>query len=783
MYLPEKQNFRFADVEVDTLQGCLYCGGEERHLRKKSFQVLIYLLERPGRLVSKNELFESVWQNTAVTDDVLVQCMTEIRRVIGDDPQRPKFIKTIPKTGYRFIGNLDVNQLVYTEEITRVEFEIEEETEAGDEHTSSLIKGSSQPWSALRRMNRFSIAASLSLVCLFGGAFYTGWPSGSETAKVVLPGIDGRKSVAVMFFENRSGSPEFEWLCEGLADMLNTGLSRSDKLNVLDRGRLQDLLERTGSAAHQITMDHAMDIARQSKSGILVTGSFAHIGDSIRVDVQIHDSRTGEIQKSESLTVEKAERLLTEIDLLSLKISNYLSAPPNDKGDMASVMTNNLEAYRYYSLAVEKAQALQSQDAIDLLEKAIALDPEFAMAHARVGYTYSVTWAQTEKGKPYLEKAFQLSHRLTEKDRMNIAAWYAIAHMDFSGAITAYRGIIARFPLETEAYWRLSKLLAGEEKYEEAIEAVRLGLAVDGGSKDLYNSLGGILGAQGKLNDAIAAHERYVALAPTEPNAYDSLGLSYQRSGNYPEAIKNYELALVLDAKFSVATIHLANSKLQLGKYREAIALYNRYIDNAPSKTEEVRGLDALAFVYLQLGKFEQAEEMATRARQFDTPLIWHSYLVALKQGETRQARRWESAMLSGMQFYDRGNRSNYRLELYYRGMLALNNDDPGKALDYFRQTLTHPPPTWHYTDFEGCLAGAFLKLGRNDEAISEYQRILGLNPHYPLAYFYLANAYERAGDLQNAKQHYRLFLHEWEQADDDIPEVKAARAFIASSN
>src|SRR5687767_10787666 len=102
--MSEKQIFRFENVELDLARGCVTQDGREIHLRQKAFQVLVYLIESRERLVSKDELFNNLWKNTAVTDDVLVQCVTEIRRAVGDDPREPRFIKTVPKTGYRFIG-------------------------------------------------------------------------------------------------------------------------------------------------------------------------------------------------------------------------------------------------------------------------------------------------------------------------------------------------------------------------------------------------------------------------------------------------------------------------------------------------------------------------------------------------------------------------------------------------------------------------------------------------------------------------------------------------------
>src|ERR1700704_5080101 len=94
-------------VEIDTSRVCLKRDGEERHLRQQTFQVLIYLLEQRERLVTKDELIDHVWQDTAVTDNALEQCLAEIRKVLGDDSRHPRFIKTVPRAGYRFIGEVE----------------------------------------------------------------------------------------------------------------------------------------------------------------------------------------------------------------------------------------------------------------------------------------------------------------------------------------------------------------------------------------------------------------------------------------------------------------------------------------------------------------------------------------------------------------------------------------------------------------------------------------------------------------------------------------------------
>ncbi len=767
----DKQIYRFADVEVNISQNCLKRGGEEQHLRRQAFAVLVHLLRQRQRLVTKEELMEVVWKDTAVTADALVQCIKEIRRVIGDDSHHPRFIKTISKSGYRFIGAVEEPSI--------------------DFRTAELPakKNDFQPTFSIRelfagRKVLFALFLSIFAISLFVFLGQTARQTERNSADVTLPPIAGKKSLAVMYFENQTGNAELEWLREGLADMLITNLSRSNKINVLSRQQFHLLLEKNGiKQSNEIPFEQITAIVRKSQAENFITGNFVKAGEKIRIDVQLHDSNNGALLASESLIVEKPEQILTEIDLLSMKLAKYFSADESgNQTPFADVMTDNLEAFRFFSLAVEKAQALHNREAIELLEKAVALDPQFAMAHARIGYTYAVTWGIADKAKPHLEKAFKLAERLSEKDRLNINAWYAIANLDYQNAIEIYREIISKYPLETESYWRLGRLLEGEERLDEAVEVLKQGLTVDAEAKNIYNLLGSIYSESGKHNEAIAAHQRYVALAPAEANAYDSLGLSYQWSGDYPKAIENYNHALELKPHFEVALVHLANTRFQMGQYGEAINLYRLYIEVAPSEMERARGWDAIAQVYLKKQDLASAEKAVNEVLKNRKYSIWSAYVAASEKDDAARVKQLEELVFVKSTNNNRGARNTQRFELYSRGYIALQKGHSDEAIANFQATIGRKPPIWNIEAHEDCLANAYLKIGRIDEAIAEYRRILQLNPNYPLVHFYLAQALQRKGMNEESRNAYQIFLQIWQYADADIPEIIFAKKIISES-
>ena len=771
-------SYRCENVEIDTAQGCVKRAGQEGYLRQQSFHVLVYLIERRQRLISKEELIENFWRDTAVTDNALVQCIAEIRKALGDDPRQPRFIKTIPKVGYRFVGAVEVEEKRPAVNPSRALAAVQSE--------EASQRG---PWIARLLKSRPGMIVTAILV--LAGVGVLSWaalrhPSGSRV-DVTLPPAPGRKSLAVMYFENQSARPDLDWLREGLADMFITDLARSDKLMVLSRQQLHVLLNRIGrKSTSDIRLDDALDIGRRSHAEAVLLGSFAALGEQILINVQLFNTSSGQLAAADRLVVNRTADILTQVDLLSLKLAAHLGVSPRDatqKAGLGDVMTGSVEAYRYYSLGVSKAHAFENAAAIALLRKAVQLDPKFAMAYARIGYAYSVTDFLPDQGRPFLEKAVQLSDRLTGKDRLYVKAWYGIARQDYRSAIETFQQIIREYPLETEAYARLSRLLYREERPEEAIAVARQGLASDPEAKDLFNVLGIYFLGLGRYDEAIAAHQRYVELAPSEANAHDSLGMSYQQSGRYDKAVAEYNTALSLDPEFEPAIIHMGDLFAQQGRYHDAIDQYRRYIQVTRSDAARAVGYGGIAQVYWRKHDLRRGEQAAGNEMRYEKSAVWNSLLFARARGDHATADHLKEMLVRNVPYPERGGRNERRSHLYYLGMLALQAGQFEEAIADFKEALRHLPPSSGLDLYEDCLANAYLESGHLDEAIREYQRILRLNPNYPLAEYHLAQAYERKGESASARAAYQRFLETWNHADADTPEIGEAKKSATSNS
>ena len=749
------------DVEIDAAGMVIRRAGEPRSLRPKSFQLLLYLIANRDRLVPKDELIERIWPDTAVTDGALAQCITDLRKALGEDSRDPRFIRTAAKLGYQFIGPVEVR-----------------DGRAPETKPQTLMQPEPPPPES-PHWRRIALVAGLGLVVLIAGSLgsRTYWPGGL-LPNTLEPGI----RTAVFPFENRSGKPELDWMRIGLADMLMTSFSSSPRIAVISPTQLQRELRRgSNGGGDPVRREDAVKAGKSSGAKVVVLGAFASLGETIRLDTQIYEVETGRLIGGESLTAEDPGRLLAQLDGLSAKVAARLGAPLPAQTRLAEVVTNNLEAYRLYSLGLGLTRALRLPEAIELFQKAAALDPRFAMAHARIGYAYSVSWGQPAKGKPYLEQAYRELDRLTPRDRLFIRAWYGMACQDYASAERAYREILSEFPAEIEVYLSLSSLLKGDRRPSEALQILERGLTIEPEMPDLHNMLAGVYTDLGQSELAIESARRYVSLTNGEPNAFDSLGLVYHQTGHYQEARNAYLRAIQKKPDFEIAIIHLGNLYFQLGRYREAEGQFLEYIRHSASDAERARGHSSLAWMYWRKGDSARAQTQADQAARLSPQWAGESLLLAADRGTLKLTEDVRRQILAPEPYAGRGSRLNERRRLFLAGYIALRDHRTDEALAHFRAVLQDPPIFWHIDPLETCLADALLETGHPAEAAAEYRRILRANNN-PLARYRLGFALDRMGSKQEAGKEFERFLEAWKDADADVPEaINARRALLAA--
>jgi tetratricopeptide (TPR) repeat protein/DNA-binding winged helix-turn-helix (wHTH) protein len=761
--LPQVALYRFNGFELDPGRRCLRRYGVELHLRHKTFEVLQHLVQHPDRVVEREELIQQVWGGTAVSDDTLSQCIKEIRKALDDhSPERP-FIKTVSGHGYRFMAPVEP---VFPAPAGPAQ--------AAPPATTLLL---APEYSRLTSSKRWVWLAAAGIV-LVGALGLLLTRLAEEQKEAGGSSSQVPRVVAVMPFRNLNADPELRWLEDGLAGMLTSELMAFRRLHVVGRRQLDMVLDRMALRAPQaLPVKDALEVGRRARADTVMLGSFVRLGSHLRIDVAIHQVGSGTLIASERLIAQPPEQILTELDLLGFKLAARMGLQRDSGASdfrLAEATTSNLEAYRYYSLALEQTRGFHNREAIELLKQAIALDPGFAMAHARIGYAYGISWNFREQARPYLERAFRMSNRLSERDRRSISAWYAIMLEDYSGAAQALHQLLRDYPDDLDARLVLGRLLHALGRYQAAIQVLSEGLILAPEIGDLYNAMISSYASLGRHDESIRMAERYVALEPDEANAYDSLGLAYHAAGRFQDALAQYEQARSRAPGFEVAIVHRANTLLQLGRYREALRGYQDYLAHAPSEWERARAFECIAWVHLRRGELELADRAAAAASRF--LCSGNSVLVALERGDWERAERSSHCLLEPQSYNGRGVPLSLRVMHAALIRLALQRGTGAEAIALARKLLRAPPTFWHVRNYEDALAEVFMELGRWREAAREYQRALRMTPNDALATFNLAQAYERLGRPAVARPIYQQFLKLWSHADPELAEYQIAR-------
>jgi tetratricopeptide (TPR) repeat protein len=605
-------------------------------LRYQSFQLLLYFVEHPETLISKDELTAVIWSDTSVTDNALVQCVAEIRHELNDDPRNPHFIKTFPKVGYRFIAQVRV--------VRGTPGLVAQSTFSMRRAVAALsLEVLAVP--PVRQMTRRRAAWILTpvVVVVVALLIYGGRKRSAELANGANIEVSGLPTLAVFPLANGTGRQDLDWLREGLSDMILTDLAHTGKWNVLSREKMHSLLD-DNNRSSALAPNKALEIARSVHATNYIMGSVSATGQQVTIGIEIHDGKDGHLVATDNASLTDPLQIVAEAELLSTDIARRLGFSTDVTPSLAEAMTSNVDAYRYYSLGVEKAEQFQNAQAVELFKKAIKFDSKFAMAYARIGYAYAVQDFQPETGRPYLEQAQRLSASLPPMNRLYIEAWSAIAHSDYNAAIGILRQITQQYPQETEATCQLSRLLRGQERVEEAATLLHNAIQLNPNAKDLYNAYGLILVSMGHSKEGIRAYQQYVALAPQNPNGHDSLGMAYQAAGQYDSALAEYNQALTLDPEFEPSIVHLGDTDYQMGRYREALRQYHRYIEVATSSDAKALGYGDIATIYLTLGNLTQAQAVAAQEMHYNRSFIWHSLEVALEKHQKERVAALENS-------------------------------------------------------------------------------------------------------------------------------------------
>ena len=542
--------FRFGDHTLDLTRGCLQAGDRVIELRPKSFGVLAFLVEHPGRLVSKDELMEAVWPDVVVSDESLAKCVSEVRAALRDTDQR--LVKTVPRRGYL----LDVPVSPADGTAGSPALAPGSACAPSTVEASGPSRGSRHAWwTGHFRRQLVSIAAALLVVSLGVVVAFSG-------RHAILPPVSDRPSIAVLPLSN-GGDPRQDYFSDGLTEDLITSLGRFRSLFVI--GRDSTFVYKRKQASPE-------QIGRELGVRYLLAGSVRRDGDNVRVTAQLIDATTGG-----QIWGESYDRALTSIfavqDDVTQNIVTSLVAHL-DRSELARVLkepTSSPAAYDFYlrgkaliTMRHGETSGEMVAEARRLFEQALAADPRYAPAVQGLAYTYAAAFLEPMRDG-------RLSGELRQRATLDRALALAQQAVEID-------------PYLAEAHATLAWVLHWQYRRKEAITEFQRALDLNPNLVD--GRFAHLLVHNGRAAEAVAYMQRMIRQDPFPPPIYLSyLGNAYYMTGQYDAAYDTLHRGSERMPDYRAMWVWLAAAAAQSGRDADAHRAVQRVLSMAPNFT------------------------------------------------------------------------------------------------------------------------------------------------------------------------------------------------------
>jgi serine/threonine protein kinase/Flp pilus assembly protein TadD len=638
--------------------------------------------------------------------------------------------------------------------------------------------------------------------------------------KEAAPASKIKNSIAVITFENQTGDKAFDYLSKAIPNLLITSLEQRGGLYVVTWERMADLLAQMGQKnAESIDRESGFRLCRKEGVEAIVLGSFVKAGDMFATDVKVLDVETRKMLKSASSRGEGADSILrAQIDELSRTVSAGIGPArekmAGEKAQVTEATTNSMEAYESYLKGRDEFDKLYYVDAIKPLEKAIELDPDFAMAYFYLGFTH-ISIGNVKAGEEAFQKAKALAHKVTERERLYIEAAYAgIVEGNWEARYRLIQELIQKYPKEKLAHFWQGVYHRGRD-YEMAVAEQNKVLELDPDYGLAHNELGYDYLALRNFDKSVEHFQKYASLNPKDANPLDSLAEAYFLMGRLDEAIAKYKETLAvepgfLSPNFCIAYIIAlkenppeAESWLETfisqaptagwkgagialkGLYQGWLGSLNKGLDNLKKAQEllasvgDIEGWATVdwikAYFYLSLGRVDLArksakdwQDVSLKERPEREAFYRSGYLgilgfIELEEGKIDSAKTRATEMVSLLPNVSLSSRREERTFLanLLQTEISLAEGFPERAIAVFEKTAQPVPPTmqdmvdliaYNLPFYKDVLARAHLKKGDIDRAIAEYEKLVTFDPASPARFLVYPVLHYRLAKLYEQK-------------------------------
>ena len=776
MQTPSDTAYQFGQFEVNAASGELFKNGKRVKLQEQPFRLLVVLLENAGEVVTREDLRSRIWlEDTFVDfDGSLRVAVRKLREALDDDAESPRYIETIPKRGYRFLG-----PAVRPAEVLHPL--AAPPTSAASALVVTAPGAVSVPKATSAK--RWVIGLTGAAVIVVGLFAY--W----LTAPVRHPRVLTEKDTVVLAdFANATGDPVFDGT---LRQGLSVQLEQSPFLSMVSEGRIQQTLKMMGQPADaKLTPAIARELCQRMGSAAVLDGSIAQIGTRYLLTLKAVNCSSGDSLASTEAQASDKNDVLDALGRTASEMRNKLgeSLGTVRKFDtpLEQATTASLEALKAYSLGRKAMAGSEWAAAVPFFQRAIRLDPNFSIAYARLGQCYQMQGEETLAAEN-MRKAYELREPVSELEKFYIESHYYQQTGQLEKARQVYELWAQSYPRDWARASAETFVSGMQGQHDKELIESREELRLNPTGGGYFDLLGSYL-ALNRLKEAQSTVEEAEAKNFDSPSIHylvyllrflqnDAAGMSQQVAWATGKlGVEDGLLGLEADtaaysgrlgrardlSRQAVVSAKRAEEP-EVAAERQADAALREALFGNPAETRE-RAAEALG-----LSNSRSVQSLAALALAF--------------AGDAVRARTLADDLAN--RFPDHTIVQSYDVPAI-RAQLALSHDDPSRAIEILQAAVPY-----ELSD-EGALypvyvrGEAYLAAHKGNEAAAEFQKIhdhRGIVVNSPigaLAHLGLGRAYALSGDKTKAKSAYQDFLTIWKDADPDIPVLKQAKAEYA---
>jgi serine/threonine protein kinase/tetratricopeptide (TPR) repeat protein len=595
-----------------------------------------------------------------------------------------------------------------------------------------------------------------------------------------------KDSILVTDFVNTTADPVFDGT---LKKAIAVDLAQSPYLNVFPDQKVRHTLQLMGrSPDDRVTSEAGKEICLRDGIKAMLNGSISSLGSRYVLTLDAVNASSGDSLAREEVQADRKEDVLNALHRAGSKLREQLgeslvSVQKYDK-PLSEATTSSLEALQALTMGDAKHQAGDELGAAPFYNRAVELDPNFAMAYARLG-TVNMNLGQNELAEQDRQKAFELRDRASEHEKLYIMSHYYADSGQLQKGITALELYKQTYPRDMTPYNNLANIYFQLGQFDNAIENARLSIQYDPESIASYSLLGMSYAALGRVDEANAtiqqAEQRHLS-----PNVIHmmlaALALGQRNFSGMDQELKQIKSSPGDD--MDIYDIRSGAAAIQ-GKIEEAVD----WADKALVGAQHLGLNERVANEYTQkavgaavLGRkalFLQSEDQALKTSSAPNVALKVAFMLAYIGEDSRALKLADEV----------GKQRPYDTLVQFvsvpmvRAQVELNHNNPAKAIDLLESAQVYARADTALFYVEG---NAYLKAHRPADAVKAFQQLIDLRYAFtgdiltPLAHLGLARAYAMQGDSAKSRIAYQDFLGMWKDADPEIPVLHEAKAEYA---